>query len=249
MSVIHVMGRLGSGKTMYAVQQIFEALRSGKDVYTNVRLVDFFAWKIVKALPVRNIVRFFVSHYSHYKLFERWEVVQLQEHYHYYKNLKDFVKDEGVHEEREESSRLFVWDEIHLELNARDWKSENKEVVRFFTLSRKMGFDVIIVSQIQGAIDKQIRELADVTYEIKNLNRFIKFLNFGVLVKRWQNASHKAKGVWKGTQIISYNTDLVRGLYNTLSLMREDSPRLVYMREVHMCDCCKYKASYLYDKL
>ena len=70
-----------------------------------------------------------------------------------------------------------------------------------------MGFDVILISQLQGSIDKQIRELSDLSFEIKNMNRFIKFLNFGLLVKRWQNSSHRSKGVWKGASVIQYKTN------------------------------------------
>jgi hypothetical protein len=248
MAVIHVSGRLGAGKTMYATQQIYDALIAGKEVHTNIRFVDFWAYRVIKTLPVRNIVRFCFSTCGDYRVFERMEMLKIQELYHYHKTLKDFVTCEGVEMESVESSRLMVWDEIHLELNSRDWKAENKAVIRFFTLSRKMGFDVILISQLQGSIDKQIRELSDLSFEIKNLNRFLKFLNFGLLVKRWQNASHRSQGVWKGANIVQYKTNIIRGLYNSMSLLREEAPLKVPMAEFHMCDCCKFKADYLYDK-
>lgn len=248
MSVIHVSGRLGAGKTMYAVQNIYNALLAGKEVHTNIRFVDFWSYRVIKTLPVRNFIRFMKSYFLDYRVFERMEMLKIQDLYFYHKSLRDFIACDGVEKESIESSRLMVWDEIHLELNSRDWKSENKAVIRFFTLSRKMGFDVILISQLQSSIDKQIRELSDLSFEIKNLNRFIKFLNFGMLVKRWQNASHKSQGVWKGVTIVQYKTNLIRGLYNSMSLMREDAPVKVPMIDYHMCNCCKFKADYIYDK-
>ncbi len=248
MAVMHVLGRLGSGKTMFAVQKIVDALISGKEVHTNIRLVDYWAYHISLMLPIRNMLRFVKAPYSDYQLHCRYELMKIQELYHYHKSLKDFIEDDSIEVECLESSRLLVWDEMHLELNSRDWKTENKKVVRFFTLSRKMGFDIYIISQLQAAVDKQLRELADCSYEIKNLNRFIPFLNFGMLVKRWQNSSRSSQGVWKGLTIVTYKTNVIRNLYNTRSLLREDAPRSMPMKHEMLRKSCKFRDFYIREK-
>ena len=96
MAVIHVSGRLGAGKTMYAVQMIYDALISGKEVHTNIRFVDFWAYRVIKTLSVRTIIRYFFSSYSDYRVFERYEMLKIQELYFYHKTLKDFVEHPGL---------------------------------------------------------------------------------------------------------------------------------------------------------
>jgi len=69
-----------------------------------------------------------------------------------------------------ESKILLIIDEAGLFFNSRDWmikSQERKEWIKFFSQSRKIGYDVILVTQESRMIDRQIRSMAD--QEVKHI--------------------------------------------------------------------------------
>lgn len=71
--------------------------------------------------------------------------------------------------------KLYI-DECQLLFNARTWNEKSrKDWIKFFTLHRKLGYDIYLIAQFDYMIDKQIRSLVE--YEIKHrkLNNFGKF--------------------------------------------------------------------------
>lgn len=74
-----------------------------------------------------------------------------------------------------ENSYLIVIDEAQLKFNNRDWNdAERAAWISFFTQHRKLGFDVLLICQFSGMLDKQIRPLIE--YEV--IHR--KFASFGI---------------------------------------------------------------------
>lgn len=58
----------------------------------------------------------------------------------------------------QEHQTLLVLDEAQILFNSRTWQDSNRmEWVTFFTQHRKYGYDVIIISQMERLIDRQIR--------------------------------------------------------------------------------------------
>jgi len=72
------------------------------------------------------------------------------------------VKDGGV---------LFVIDEVHIGFNSREWARTGAEVIYYLSQHRKLGDDVLAITQSVGNVDKQFRSVAqDFTY-IRNLGK------------------------------------------------------------------------------
>ncbi|MCE5194380.1 MAG: zonular occludens toxin domain-containing protein [Nitrospiraceae bacterium] len=254
--VVHVVGRLGSGKTLWAVTKIIDTLiYTDKVVYTNIRLVDF--WDYVLAQYVSkglfSFVKFFLSPMPTLRLFRLFLAKSYSSRYIYSSTLDTAVELCFSLGSAQESSRLFIWDEIHLDLNARQWKDTSMRLVQFFSMSRKLGFDIIIVSQLRGAVDRQMRELADISYELKNLRHFAPFglrlfPNLGLLVKRWANKGMETEGktVFVGAGIVRFGGVYVK-FYDTKQLLTDKnlpSPHLWFTSLKDPCLSCSFFTFY-----
>ena len=72
------------------------------------------------------------------------------------------VKDHGVY---------FCLDEVHIAFNARAWADTGAEVLYYLSQHRKLGDDVICITQSVANVDKQFRSVAqDFTY-VRNLGK------------------------------------------------------------------------------
>lgn len=66
-----------------------------------------------------------------------------------------------------EGQALLVIDECQVLFNSRDWQAKNRnEWILFFTQHRKYGYNIILISQFDRLIDRQMRSLIE--YEIKH---------------------------------------------------------------------------------
>lgn len=85
---------------------------------------------------------------------------------------------------KEGTISLYI-DECSLIFNARDWNREDRKAwVRFFQLHRKAGYNVYLISQMDGMIDKQIRALVEyhvVHRKVNNVGLFGKFVSLFAL--------------------------------------------------------------------
>lgn len=252
--IYHVSGRLGSGKTMWCVQKIIETLIfTDREIVTNIRLVDF--WDLLLARYVssglKSFIKFFISPMPDILSYRVFIAERFAGRYHYYNDLVSAVLYASSGGESNEGSKLFIWDEIHLDLNARDWKKTSGGMIQFFSMSRKLGYDVIMVSQLRSAVDRQMRDLADISYELKNLRNFRIFTlplapNIGLLIKRWANKGFEAGGgVFVGAGIVRYGSH-VKKFYNTKQLLTDktvESPKLWVTGRAGSacCKCCYMK--------
>ena len=260
--VYHVVGRLGAGKSMWAVSKILDALvYTDKVILTNVRLIDFWDYYLAKYMikGLKSFTKFvFFSPFSSIKEYMLYLSRCYSGRYIYMSDLDQAVAKGFEMGEAEESSRLFVWDEIHLDLNAREWKRTSGEMIKFFAMSRKLGFDVIMITQIRTALDRQMRDLADIAYELKNIKHYKPFgirlfPNVGILTKRWANRGFESdKGVFVGMGIVRYKS-YIKDFYKTGQLLtHKDLPSPVLWSERHktndFCSDCVYKKYYIkYD--
>lgn len=181
MSIHFISGKPGGGKTLYSVRMIVDELVCGdRCVITNVPLLlpqlnEFLQRQYPRAFQKRftgetirhisdrvmlidedDLPKFFTFRPDGVRL----DSVSNQE----WKSGKrpDFsiVKDGGV---------LYVLDEVHVAFNARAWADTGHEVLYYLSQHRKLGDDVICITQSINNVDKQFRSVAqDYTY-IKNL--------------------------------------------------------------------------------
>lgn len=256
--IFHVVGRVGSGKTLWSVAKILDSLiHSKKTIITNIRLIDFWDYKLSLYVSkgIGSFAKFLLSPMPDLFSFRQYLARSYVDRYVYEENLEKAVEIAFAGGEANEGTKLFIWDEIHLELNARDWKRTSGRMIQFFSMSRKLGYDVIIISQLRSAVDRQMRDLADVSYELKNL-KFFKFFgvslapNVGLLVKRWANKGFEhGGGMFVGAGIVRYGS-FQKMFYNTLQLLTEKnttSPKIWFdqFKNSKLCCNCSYFNYYL----
>jgi hypothetical protein len=257
--IYHIAGRLGSGKTLFAVNKIIESLLyTKKHIYTNIRFVDGWDYLFAKYQTggYKTFLQFFTLPFSSTYDFKLYLAGEAASRYHYMPELTEAVDTCMALGEGREASRLFFWDEIHTDLNARAWKSTSEKYIKFFSMSRKLGFDIFMISQLRSAVDRQMRELADVGFEFKNLSHFrpmgIKIFPFdvGLLVKRWANKGFEAgdnKTVFVGAGFVRYGGE-VAGMYNTRQIVTQHNHKEPYLwsggKVQGLCGRCAYTSFY-----
>lgn len=133
MPVYAITGKLGSGKSLVSVGRIFDYLRQGRPVATNLNL---------------NLS----------KLFTPWckfTYTRLPD----FPTVSDFEAiGRGTDSYDESKNGLIVLDECGVFFNSRDWQANDRqEVIKWLLHSRKLGWDVILIVQDVAIIDKQIR--------------------------------------------------------------------------------------------
>ena len=99
-----------------------------------------------------------------------------------------------------ENFALLIVDEAGIKFNSRDWMiapAERKKWIKFFSQSRKFGYDVVLVAQDERMIDRQIRAAAEYRVMHRMLNRFsfFKLLPFKVFayISYWSGGSFRGK--------------------------------------------------------
>ncbi|RLJ02019.1 MAG: hypothetical protein DRP11_03535 [Candidatus Aenigmatarchaeota archaeon] len=152
MSLWIVKGHLGAGKTLFATKLIYDSGSHYKAIYCNVPVSE----KVIKRLVAFGVEYYFIS----------------------FKDISDFWLKRWKYEEK----KLLIIDEAHFEVNSRDWqkfmKSEDyKNIIRFFSMSRKAGFDVYLIAQNDTMLDKQLRGMAAGVIEIRNV-KYMKVFGF-----------------------------------------------------------------------
>lgn len=150
----------GGGKSYTAVRSVVEAILDGKCVAGNVELVE--DWPEIIA---RHYWPFWMRRLRRRRFLER-----ARDRYHFTEDLGELfrLRLEG----RGEGRGLMVLDEAHNWMNARSWSaSDRKEIVRFFSQHRKLGWDVELIAQDADMIDKQVRALAEYIAYGRNLKK------------------------------------------------------------------------------
>lgn len=145
-------GTPGSGKSLHAAQRIDRSLRGGKTVIANFPInFDYFKNrkgkmpKLGKFLYVQNqdlTVPF----------------------------LKQYSKDNFEH--FKEHQCLVVIDECAVLFNPRISRNDRLDWVTFLTQHRKYGYDVLLISQSDCLIDRQIRPMIETEYKHRAMSNY-----------------------------------------------------------------------------
>jgi hypothetical protein len=156
-----VHGPMGSGKSWYAVRAMTRALLAGKVVVTNITLTP--GWEEVvaghalwrRAVPGARARK----------------AAELRSLLHVVSDLDELqrIRVRGTKEDR----WLVVIDEAHKFLNAREWESKGRiERVGWFTDSRQLGAEVLLLTQAVENVDAQVRRAVEFTTRLRNLKSF-----------------------------------------------------------------------------
>lgn len=85
------------------------------------------------------------------------------------------------HKEGIENQTLLIIDEAQVKFNSRDWqikRNERMEWIEFFSQHRKLGYNIIMITQFDRMIDRQIRALVE--YEV--IHRKVNNYKFGKII-------------------------------------------------------------------
>ena len=142
MAVYIVQGKLGVGKTKFAVWMAQNALRDGLRVASNVDLV------LAKLTPEKAR--------SYVRIPDKPDMVSLDAMGHGNPETYD-----------EDRNGVLILDELGTWLNARSFQDKSRAgVIDWLIHARKLGWNVYLIVQDAGMIDKQVRE-ALVEYEVR----------------------------------------------------------------------------------
>lgn len=148
-------GTPGSGKSLHVAEDIYNYLRRGKKVIANFDVNT-------SAIPGYTGGFYHIENYdlSPEMLFN----YAMSEH------------EVNARGQMIEKQTLLVIDECQLIFNPRSWNDKGRmEWCSFFTQHRKYGFTVILVSQFDRLVDRQIRSLIEYEYKHRKVNNFKAF--------------------------------------------------------------------------
>lgn len=138
-------------------------------------------------------------------------------------NYRDYVQEE-YNRRVKEGEILLVIDECQLLFNARDYgRPDRREWLSFFTQHRKLGYEIVLVSQMDIMLDKQIRGLIEYEWihrKVSNFGLFGKIAGFFcggklfVAVKIWYPMKEKV-----GSEFFFYNKKF-SDIYDTFALFK-----------------------------
>jgi len=143
-------GRPGSYKSYTALRRAMKYLASGGVVCTNIEICpDAVKARLLKVYG--------------------WEWGEGQ----YVKLTGDNITSFFKHTPKgdESSPTLVIIDEAHIWLNARDWNSQSRELLDFFTVSRHENTDVIMITQHADNVDKQVRRLVQYYWRMRDMQK------------------------------------------------------------------------------
>lgn len=127
------------------------------------------------------------------------------------------------HKEGIENQTLLIIDEAQVKFNSRDWqikRNERMEWIEFFSQHRKLGYNIIMITQFDRMIDRQIRSLVE--YEVKHRKvnnykfaRIIPVTTFAAITY-WYGVNEKIE-----TEFIFYRKKYSR-IYDSYSIISNE---------------------------
>lgn len=153
MAIYLYYGKVGDGKTHEVVlSEILPAVRDGRLMYV-----------YMDGLDPRRLGQF-AGRSANVRLWDNVDQVRAA--------CSLPVDDRDGAELTIERGALIVIDEAQLVWDAREWQKTGKNAMAFFEYHRHFGFDVILITQAPGRLDKGLVRLANECLHVKNL-RFL----------------------------------------------------------------------------
>lgn len=169
-------GTPGSGKSLRAAYKLIESIKIGKSVIANFPIDETY-FKPRK------------------KPYGNFDYVNNQE------LTVDFLKTYAklFHEPYREHQTLLIIDECASIFNSRSWdKGDRQEWIYFFQQHRKLGYDVILISQNDRLIDRQIRAFIETEWKHRAIKNY---KTFGFLLSSFTGGMFCAVEYWYGMHL------------------------------------------------
>lgn len=148
MSIWLYSGTPGSGKSFHAAKDIVQRLKKGGGLICNFPVNEDFVGKKLRA---------HVEYWDNSQLTAERLVAYALEH----------------HKIGKENQTLVVIDECQIIFNCRDFGRKDRNAwVTFFAQHRKLGYNVILISQSDRMLDRQIRSLIETEVRHRKLNNY-----------------------------------------------------------------------------
>lgn len=165
--VVLYSGTPGSGKSYHATDRVHAATKRGINVIANF---------VINLPKEKQRERFFFCDTP-------------------YMTVEYFINfSKEHHKENKESQTLIIIDEASVLYNPRDFgRKDRSDWIHFFSQHRKLGFDIILITQQDRMLDRQIR--GQIEYEHKHR----KIANFGfkgALIKLLTHAAFVDVVIW-----------------------------------------------------
>lgn len=164
-------GKPGNGKSLHMAQEIDTALRSGKNVIANFEINE----NSYAKFKHKDKLGKFVYEPNYFWLNNAYKGERLT-HYSYLDGLYNFALQFHKRNARgqiKEHQTLLCIDECQELFNTRTWNRKDRlEWASFFRQHRKYGYDVILVSQDDKVVDKQIRSILEYEIEHRCVNNY-----------------------------------------------------------------------------
>lgn len=168
-------GTPGSGKSLYAAYDVISWLKRGKNVIANFP-IDMGYFKHCK-------------HLGQFIYLPNSELTVAA--------LKAFARDN--HKLGKEGQTLIVIDECAVMFNSRSWdRSDRAEWITFFQQHRKLGYNVVLISQNDRLIDRQIRAFIETEYKHRNIRNY---KLFGLLLSIFTGGMFVRVEYWYGCRL------------------------------------------------
>lgn len=172
--VTFIFGKPGGGKSYLAVRRIIEELRTTtRSVITNLPLspgnTNAYLQTLDESTDCGAVQRIIVLTDDETREFWR--------HRHQRDGQRVLLdeprKEDGATPPWPEPlmPALYVLDEIHIQFNARAWAATGRGALWYLSQHRKMGDDVILVSQNPEQVDRQLRMLTQDWVHCRNLGK------------------------------------------------------------------------------
>jgi zona occludens toxin (predicted ATPase) len=237
MPITFVTGTPGAGKSYYAVRRIKAALERGQVVATNVALHDGWATAIARSNPFTRLVPGRV----------RKKAARYEQRLIVSDDLDELFRVR-LHGDGE-SRGVMVLDEAHNWMNGRSWDvdetggternarsvavNRRMTVVKFFTQHRKLGWEVVLITQAAENLDAQVRRLCEFNTRLRNLRQFkvagitLFPFNLFIAIKVWNDPSKSIMS----REVFRLHRRTAR-LYDTMALshgLEDDASDAIWM--------------------
>lgn len=164
-------GRPGNGKSLHMAQEIDNALRHGKNVIANFEINEHTYDKFKHKEKLGKFI-----YEENFNWLNNAYKTKIPRHFSYLDGLYNFALQFHKRNARGqiiEHQTLLCLDECQELFNTRTWnRSDRLEWASFFRQHRKYGYDVILVSQDDKVVDKQIRSILEYEVEHRCVNNY-----------------------------------------------------------------------------
>jgi len=150
MSISIIWGAPGEGKTLFAFRKLQAELLSGRHVYTNIAVTDKF-----RAAMIERQVDADLFHQIEFRKLAEGETKPGD-------GFASWLLNDAI------PGSLIVADECHQFFPTSD-QDEHKLLGESLRQHRKLGFDILLVTQFPGYLSKRVRDVANYSVEVKNL--------------------------------------------------------------------------------